>query len=243
MPSNESNQHILVPDSYKLTCLDIQACVLSGHTLQWKNYSIEALVTLQNSREENAHFVIFQRIGQPNSASTLQRDPDTLPKSHINISPDNLQDDTWGDASYIQKAFTRIISVLNEHQVQTFKMILPAHVPAFIAEGQYGKIFTIYWQDPSVQKQNEVKVALERALSDIPRSHINATQSKRQDRATRFPHITDAAYRQNNFFCAVRVELTREAPSAHSSDNHLRRKDSDASSDAEPITENNPLTL
>ena len=126
----------------------------NDYVCQWHDYYIGK--HLSRERPDGTGFIIFNRnekYTHNDFASPLRRDLDTGCKLHVAL---NRED--------IQAAFNPILQVLREYEINCFKIISESNLDKLLAQGQLGKIFTIYVAGFCKDKIRALALAINDAL-------------------------------------------------------------------------------
>ena len=129
----------------------------NDYVCQWHDYYIGK--HLSRERPDGTGFIIFNRnekYTHNDFASPLRRDLDTGCKLHVAL---NRED--------IQAAFNPILQVLREYEINCFKIISESNLDKLLAQGQLGKIFTIYVADLTKDKIKALALTINIVLLEL----------------------------------------------------------------------------
>lgn len=141
-------------DSSSLNWTGISELLMSKmnqYHFPWRNYLITKQVS-QTSRSETG-FIMFTRF--VSSESGLKKDCDSGYKIHIALNFDD-----------IQTAFNPILQLLDRQLISTFKIIASTHYDQLMAQGQFGKVFTIYLPSHTPESVETLSRQIDRVLLD-----------------------------------------------------------------------------
>ncbi|OGT26687.1 MAG: hypothetical protein A3I77_07670 [Gammaproteobacteria bacterium RIFCSPLOWO2_02_FULL_42_14] len=156
--------------------------------IQWNNYLIS-----RHCGSENA-FIHFVRV-----PLQTHRSSDTFQKLHV----------AFDSALQVQSGLNAILQILSQEKIDEFKIILFSKYNEIMQGDQAGKVFTIYFNEHTIKKIDDVAKKMEAALkniADLQKPTKTAAQSvNRPDHAISDCDFVTKAFARNNRTYCVRL--------------------------------------